>query len=119
MHLQRENCNENVEHPHKLKSVQDLWQELEALDYEDVVAGVNCKFKYRQVKAEDYGLTEEEIIDWDDKKLNKLVSLKKIAPYREDRGTIKVTKRKKKFIEKSKDPKKAFIKSKREDSYKM
>ena len=114
-----ENCVENTEHPHQLKSVQDLWQELEALDYEDIVAGVKCKFKYRDVKAQDYGLTDTEILEWDDNRLNKLVSLKKIAPYREDEGNQRVTKKKKKFVEKSKEKSKRVGKDKREDSYKL
>lgn len=113
-----ENCNESTEHPHQLKSVQDLWQELEALDYEDLVAGVKCKFKYRDVKPQDYGLTDMEILEWDDQKLNKLVSLKKLAPYREDGGSMNITKRKKKFIEKSKEKQGKREKSTREDSYK-
>jgi protein KRI1 len=112
-----EQCLESTSHPHQLKSVQDLWKELEALDYEDMVAGVPCRFKYRQVRPRDYGLTTDEIFEWEDKKLNKLVSLKKIAPYRED-DEVKVTKKKKKFVEKSKEKKKKDKKITREESYK-
>jgi protein KRI1 len=114
-----ENCNENVEHPHKLKSVQDLWEELEALDYEDNISGLPCKFKYRHVKPQDYGLTEDEIFNWDDSKLNKLVSLKKLAPYRDEEENFKISNKKKKFVEKSKDKKNKYQKSSREDSYKI
>ena len=113
-----EQCFQDTKHPHKLKSVQDLIKELEALDYEDFVAGVPCRFKYRQVKPRDYGLTVDEILEWEDQKLNKLVSLKKIAPYRED-DEVKVTKRKKKFIEKSQSKKNnKHEKATRLDSYK-
>lgn len=113
-----EQCMESTKHPHKLKSVQDLWKELEALDYEDMVAGIPCRFKYRDVRARDYGLTVNEILEWEDKKLNKLVSMKKLAPYRED-DEVRVTNRKKKFIEKSQDKKKKPQKASREDTYKV
>lgn len=114
-----EECYHESKHPHKLKSVQDLIKELEALDYEDLVAGIPCKFKYRQVRPADYGLTEDEILAWEDKKLNKLVSLKKLAPYREDVHDGHVSKKKKKFVEKSQAHKVKRTKADREDSYKI
>ena len=50
------------------------------MDYEDIIGGgsVKTRFKYRKVLAEDFGLTEEEILLLDDVQLNKLVSLKKM-----------------------------------------
>lgn len=60
--------------------------ELYKLDYEDIVAGIPCRFKYTTVEPEDYGLTIDDILDAQDNELNKFVGLKKIsASYREAR----------------------------------
>ncbi|CAG9316274.1 kri1 [Blepharisma stoltei] len=100
-----ENAEEamNIEKDPQEKSVQDILKELKALDYEDMIGDMPCKFKYRQVDAEDYGLNDDDILNWDDAKLNQLVSLKKLAPYREDQGKVNKSKikKKKKFLEKA------------------
>jgi len=49
-----------------------------------IADGVVTRFKYTQVKNEDFGLTNEEILLIDDKKLNNIVSLKQYRPYREN-----------------------------------
>ena len=64
----------------------ELDAELYKLDYEDIVAGIPCRFKYTTVEAEDYGLTIDDILEAKDNELNKYVGLKKIsASYRESR----------------------------------
>lgn len=56
-------------------------EELYHLDYEDIVADIPCRFKYRQVEPVDYGLTVEDILLAKDSELNKYVGLKKISGY--------------------------------------
>ena len=66
----------------KVKS--KLLDELYKLDYEDIVAGQPTRFKYRKVPANNFGLSAEEILLARDSTLKKFVSLKQIAPYRDD-----------------------------------
>ncbi len=54
------------------------------------------KFKYINVPQNSYGLTDEEILYGDEKKLNQFVSLKKMAPYRPDNGMVNMKKLKQK-----------------------
>ena len=58
-------------------------EEYYALDCEDFVAGLPCRFRYKAVAADRYGLKTEEVLALSDKELNQVVSLKKLAPYRE------------------------------------
>ena len=55
------------------------------LDFEDIISGgIKTRFKYKKIEANDYGLNDEDILYADDKKLNSFVSIKKLAPYRQD-----------------------------------
>ncbi|KAI9915881.1 hypothetical protein PsorP6_007771 [Peronosclerospora sorghi] len=60
---------------------QKYLDELYSLDYEDLIGDIKCRFKYRQVDRNDFGLTVDEIMAADDKELKQLVSLKRMAPY--------------------------------------
>ena len=66
------------------RQLESKLQEYYSLDCEDFVAGLPCRFKYRQVNPNKYGLKTEEILALSDKELNQVVSLKKLAPYREE-----------------------------------
>lgn len=49
-----------------------------------IAGGLKTRFKYTNVNKDSYGLNDETIIYTDDKLLNSLVSIKKLAPYRDD-----------------------------------
>lgn len=66
------------------RALQKKMDEYYRLDAEDFVAGLPCRFKYKPVKADLYGLKLEEVLLLEDKELNQVVSIKKMAPYRDD-----------------------------------
>jgi protein KRI1 len=76
-----------------------MQEELYKLDYEDVVAGMPTRFKYRQVEANDYGLSTEEILLARDTTLKQFVSLKKMAPYNESGEYFTDSKKRRRFRE--------------------
>lgn len=46
-------------------------------------------FRYRKVAKADYGLSVEEMLTMDPKELNQVISVKRLAPYRNDRYTAR------------------------------
>eukprot|EP01060_Flectonema_neradi_P013322 TRINITY_DN20088_c0_g1_i1.p1 TRINITY_DN20088_c0_g1~~TRINITY_DN20088_c0_g1_i1.p1 ORF type:complete len:697 (+),score=223.09 TRINITY_DN20088_c0_g1_i1:56-2092(+) len=52
------------------------------LDYEDVIDGQKVRFKYRSVPGERFGMTDEEILKFDDRSLNAIAPLRFYAPYK-------------------------------------
>mmetsp|Transcript_20300 Transcript_20300/g.47686 ORF Transcript_20300/g.47686 Transcript_20300/m.47686 type:complete len:754 (+) Transcript_20300:83-2344(+) len=74
-----------------------LEDELYKLDYEDIIGDMPTRFKYRSVERNNYGLSTEEILFARDGTLKQFVSLKRMAPYREDGEYQPGTKRRKRF----------------------
>uniref|UniRef100_A0A6B2L1D2 Kri1-like C-terminal domain-containing protein n=1 Tax=Arcella intermedia TaxID=1963864 RepID=A0A6B2L1D2_9EUKA len=79
------------------KELDKYLEEYYKLDYEDIVGGIPCRFKYTKVKPLDYGLDSHEILMADDTDLRKIIPLKRLNPYREDQGELPPHKRRQNF----------------------
>jgi protein KRI1 len=86
---------DTVEHEMERKIKTKMEEELYKLDYEDIVAGMPTRFKYRSVPANNYGLSTMEILCARDTTLKQYVSLKKLAPYVDQEYVIRPRKRQK------------------------
>jgi len=68
--------------------LQKYLEEYYQLDYEDMIGDLPCKFKYIKVRSDNYGIDSASILGSDEKELNRIVSLKKLRPYRDDQGKV-------------------------------
>ncbi|XP_014246510.1 protein KRI1 homolog [Cimex lectularius] len=79
------------------ENFQEMANEFYSLDCEDFIDDIPCRFKYREVVPNDYGLTVEEILAADEAELNKWVpvsKLYKIRPAHVEKNEIKTYRKK-------------------------
>ncbi|XP_068248322.1 protein KRI1 homolog [Palaemon carinicauda] len=82
------------------KDFASYFDEYYKLDFEDVVGGIPCRFKYRKVEENNFGLTTGEILAAKNSDLNKWVGLKKILHY--NRSSEMEAKERQRYFERAK-----------------
>ena len=109
------------------KDLQSMIDKYYALDFEDIVGGVKCRFKYTQVEPDRSGLTVEDILNADDEEIKRVVPMRELAAYIPPEEQVTAQKidweeeltNARKDIQREKDAKKAARKAQKERAKKF
>ncbi|EFA83009.1 hypothetical protein PPL_03791 [Heterostelium album PN500] len=63
------------------KELESMLDNYYGMDYQEMIDDTPVRFKYTKVDADDYGMSLDDILMKDDKELERMVPLQKMAPY--------------------------------------
>ncbi|KAH0475143.1 MAG: hypothetical protein KVP17_002148 [Porospora cf. gigantea B] len=77
------------------EAVANLLEELQTLEFEDIIGDVFCRYKYRDVEPDSFGFTTTDILSMDVSELEKKAPVELLHPFRDER--LEATAKQQKF----------------------